>query len=334
MFSYLVFLLLIKISGSTRVSVEKQCTIDQLLPLPCDGMNEKITTEWKDVVEYPLYDCTCATMKSRYFCPNLNGKTYNKWVPDSISKNECYSEIPEQGDSPLPEMSNIYFYGNSHMRQPVESLMCIYEDNLTYKIMNNKTLSPHTQCRDCLRKAHQSDSFTLKDTLIENKCITEEDGENCSCNDGGGYFVFDNDSAVKFIVSHTESNKGYDKLISQVRVIREGDIFFMNSGNMPYISVEEVLKIAKEINYYGAKLFFLSNYYYNPLVFWTNDNKKKLEEYNVTYLNITCMTNGIYDWRKSEVEGGELDGHFCLPGPPNEMAFLILRLIWAQMNEF
>ena len=333
MFSYFVFLFLIKLSVSTKILVEKQCTVDQLLPLPCDDMDGKITTEWKDVVEYPPYDCTCATMKSRYFCPKLNGKTYNKWVPDSISKNECYSEIPEQGNSPLPEMSNIYFYGNSHMRQVVESLMCIYEDNLTYKIMNDKTLSPDTQCRDCSRKAHPSDSFTLKDTLIENKCITEEDGENCSCNDGGGYFVFDNGAAVKYMVADRQY-KDYDDLITQVRVIREGDIFFINSGNMPTIGVEEILKIAEEIHSSGAKLFFLSNYYYNPFTFWTNENKKKLEEYNATYLNITCITNGIYDWRKGEVEGGEPDGHFCLPGPPNEIAFLILRLIWAQKNEF
>lgn len=337
MISYFVFLFLIKISVSIRVSVKKQCTVDQLLPLPCDyGVNrdEKYATEWEDVVEDHLYDCTCATMKSRYFCPNLNGKTYNKWVPDSISKDECYSEIPEQGNSPFPEMSNIYFYGNSHLRQLVESLMCIYEDNLKYKIMNGKTLSPDTQCRACLTKAHPSDPFTLKDTLIENKCITEEDGKNCACNDGGGDFVFDNGAAVTYLFSDTES-KSYNKLISQVRVIREGDIFVINNGNMPKMGQEEILETAKEIKHSGGKLFFLSSYYYNTshLDFWTKENKKKLKEYDVTYLDVTCMTNGIHDWRKSEIEGGEKDTHFCLPGPPNEIAFLLLRLIWAYTTE-
>ncbi|CAN0502780.1 unnamed protein product, partial [Scytosiphon promiscuus] len=50
------------------------------------------------------------------------------------------------------------------------------------------------------------------------------------------------------------------------------------------------------------------------------------------YVDIYSMVKGMEAWTKGAVEG-ELDPHYCLPGLPDELAVLLLKIVWAVYEE-
>lgn len=50
------------------------------------------------------------------------------------------------------------------------------------------------------------------------------------------------------------------------------------------------------------------------------------------HIKIDDMTLGMNYLRKREVEGIN-DTHFCLPGLPNEISLLLIKIIWAEYYE-
>ncbi|CAN0194100.1 unnamed protein product [Scytosiphon promiscuus] len=59
-----------------------------------------------------------------------------------------------------------------------------------------------------------------------------------------------------------------------------------------------------------------------------------MDDLGVKYVRVGVMALGLDHLRKGSVqpEVGE-DPHFCLPGPPNEMTLLLLKLLWASHVE-
>lgn len=45
------------------------------------------------------------------------------------------------------------------------------------------------------------------------------------------------------------------------------------------------------------------------------------------------MAQGMQAYTTGAVEGGEPDSHFCLPGPPNVIAVLLLKMMRAMYGE-
>lgn len=111
------------------------------------------------------------------------------------------------------------------------------------------------------------------------------------------------------------------------------DAVFLNPGNNPPIDAEQAVEIALEVQAAGTQVFWLSAYGGNGRTSkWTKDQRSLFYESGALYVDIQCMAQGMKSWTKGGVEG-VADGHFCMPGPPNEIALLLLKIVWAMFEE-
>lgn len=65
---------------------------------------------------------------------------------------------------------------------------------------------------------------------------------------------------------------------------------------------------------------------------WTIDQKTRFFASRARYVDIQSMMRGLQAWTKGAVEGVN-DPHYCLPGPPNEIALLLVKIVWAVHEE-
>lgn len=113
------------------------------------------------------------------------------------------------------------------------------------------------------------------------------------------------------------------------------DAVFANSGNPPAMSEESVVESAVELQRAGVPFFWLSNYDgVGDMSGWKESNRLAFHESGARYVNISAMTLGLDALTKGSVESrtispGNPDPHFCLAGPPDEMASLLLKIMWA-----
>ncbi|CAN0475847.1 unnamed protein product, partial [Laminaria digitata] len=85
---------------------------------------------------------------------------YPKWTPKAVSNGTCK---PVSRDlfktDPLPPNFKMLFYGNSHLRQVVEGIVCMYSksvENRTVILIDDASqtsedvmVGPDIQCRGC-----------------------------------------------------------------------------------------------------------------------------------------------------------------------------------------
>lgn len=118
------------------------------------------------------------------------------------------------------------------------------------------------------------------------------------------------------------------------------DVVFANSGNPPMMSEESALTSALELQNASVPLFWLSAYDGSgDINRWEPSDILRFHESGARYLDINSMARGLRSMTKGAVEGGRHesesfsnkfgDPHFCLPGPPDEMGLLMLKLMWA-----
>ena len=130
------------------------------------------------------------------------------------------------------------------------------------------------------------------------------------------------------------------------------DAVFANSGNPRYLSEESVLTSAFELHAAAVPFFWLSEYDgVGHINGWEASKVSRFHESGAKFVDIRSMTHGLRSFTKGAVEsGGQSQGggkvgddsfflrnggdpHFCLPGPPDEMAVLLLKLMWAVHQE-
>lgn len=111
------------------------------------------------------------------------------------------------------------------------------------------------------------------------------------------------------------------------------DVVFMNAGNRPSISTQNTIKAAIEVQAAGTPFFWLSTYDgVGDISQWNMDERTRFFATRARFVDIQCMMRGMQSWTKGAVEGGN-DPHFCLPGPPNEIAALLVKIVWAVLRE-
>lgn len=95
-----------------------------------------------------------------------------------------------------------------------------------------------------------------------------------------------------------------------------------------------VLEMAHELQATGVPLFWLSTYDgAGDIELWTEEYRESFIAAGAHFVPIGDMVRGLEAWTKGSVEGSGFDKHYCLPGPPDEIAVLMLKLMWAAFEE-
>eukprot|EP00903_Cladosiphon_okamuranus_P018355 g16886.t1 len=122
----------------------------------------------------------------------------------------------------------------------------------------------------------------------------------------------------------------HEKVKTQ-RVMFLGTSVFANQGNLPVLSHAAVLAAAAELHEASVPFFWLNQYQGGGDVgTWGELEKSRFEASGAKHVRIDAMTRGMDNLTKGAVENNSPgDLHFCLPGPPDEMALLLLKMMWA-----
>lgn len=160
-----------------------------------------------------------------------------------------------------------------------------------------------------------------------------------------------NGATVHYYMSDAQQNKrAGDALVSHSASWSDYDAVFANAGNKPYMLTESVLTTASELQRVAVPFFWLSQYDgVGDINKWKAGEVSRFHESGARYVDIRSMTRGLRSLTKGAIEPDEDyptnvrddsfllrnggDPHFCLPGPPNEMGVLLLKLMWAVRQE-
>ncbi len=157
-----------------------------------------------------------------------------------------------------------------------------------------------------------------------------------SCSDDTGEFFMTNGAILHYHYSGNNAQKS----------IREPlpyhgnpawsyyDAVFANSGNPPAMSEESAVASAIEVRNAGVPFFWLSNYDgVGDIGGWNESSRIRFHESGAIFVNISAMALGLGSLTAGTIEdrmqGDQKDPHFCLPGPPDEMGLLLLKIMWA-----
>ena len=153
-----------------------------------------------------------------------------------------------------------------------------------------------------------------------------------SCTDDTGEFFMTNEAILHYHYSGNNENKHVREALRFHGNVSWSyyDAIFANSGNHPAMSEESAVQSAIEIQDAGVSFFWLSNYDgVGAMSEWKESNRLRFHESGARYVDISAMTSGLDALTKAKVEHLEHDPHFCLPGPPDEMGLLLLKIMWA-----
>lgn len=105
---------------------------------------------------------------------------------------------------------------------------------------------------------------------------------------------------------------------------------FVNSGNHPRMEHASVLEAARLFNEAGVPFFWVTTYDggTNNVRNWNEESQEEFFGANGRQISVHSMTRGTEEFLQRAAEGNT-DPHYCLPGPPNEMARLVLKIAWA-----
>ncbi|CAM9224832.1 unnamed protein product [Scytosiphon promiscuus] len=324
----------------------RKCTVDELLPLALDG-GETFSSEWsEDRVADPLYGCDCAHSRARYFCPHLGDDGYQIWAPRAVSDGTCSSMTASQlAEAPFPPGFKVLVYGNSHLRQVVESMMCFFHEHISTKRIKYYVIGPgdegdsyrtvegSAQCRSCA---------PFNDELVDYECLSEGDahGEACRCSDDISEFVFSNGAVLHYYFANRQKDKRVSDALPRFNVssLSYYDVVIANNGNGPRMHSSRTLEAAAELQNASVPFLWLSTYdgrhgREGDVDGWKARDRERMEVLGAKYVRIGVMALGLDHLHKRVVEPRSGDSHFCLPGPPNEMALLLLKLVWAWYFE-
>ncbi|CAN0539569.1 unnamed protein product, partial [Ectocarpus sp. 12 AP-2014] len=323
----------------------RACTVDDLVPPHGhyedagggDG-GDDLSGMWdKSSMVAPPFDCTCGTLKASYFCPNLGTGGYPKWNTSGACERRPRSALQNE---PLPPGFRVLFYGNSHLRQVVEGIVCAYSTSIRSRCLRvvvdggslaqeDALVDEGLQCRSCVN------SHKLRRTLLEYECISDDKKkEACRCDDDESVFEFDNGAAIHYHFAHKEENKRFeDALKYRGTEYSSYDVVVGNLGNDPRMEVSEVLRVASLLKEEGVPLFWTSAYEGEGDVgAWLPEEQALFWDSGARFVPVHRMVESLKYLTKGVVEG-ENNPHFCMPGPPNEIGILLLETAWAVHEE-
>ena len=154
------------------------------------------------------------------------------------------------------------------------------------------------------------------------------------CDDNRGQFFFKNGAVVHYKFSDHQKKNLYDATKDHGKdQLSSYDAVFMNPGNDTPMTPEDAIGSATKVQAAGTPFFWLSTFIgVGSMTDWSDDQRSRFFASGARYLDIESMAQGMIAWNRGAIEG-VTDSHFCLPGPPNEMALLVLKIIWAVNEE-
>lgn len=139
------------------------------------------------------------------------------------------------------------------------------------------------------------------------------------------HYTFSDQSRSKGLEEARKSH-GSDDLASY-------DVVFANRGNPPGIEPKEAVEMALQVHEAGAQFFWLSGYDgVGDVRKWTKQASARFLDSGAKYVDVGSMMKGMYEWTIGAVKGSP-DDHFCMPGPSDEVAVLLAKLMWALHEE-
>ena len=155
------------------------------------------------------------------------------------------------------------------------------------------------------------------------------------CTDDWGEFYFDNGATVHYTFEHhQEKNIDDARYDHGNETLSFYDAVIVNPGNSPRMTQTHVVELAHELQAIGVPLFWLSSYDgHGDIGLWSEEHRERFTASGAHFVPIGDMARGLKAWTKGSVEGSHSDRHYCLPGPPDEMALLMLKLLWAVYEE-
>ncbi|CAN0217103.1 unnamed protein product [Ectocarpus sp. 6 AP-2014] len=155
------------------------------------------------------------------------------------------------------------------------------------------------------------------------------------CDDDHAEYLFENGAIVHYYYAGGDPDKSIkDALLGHGNVsLSYYDAVAANHGNDPQMTVDNVCKAAFELQALSVPFFWLSTYSgQGSINTWNDMQKAQFTQSGARFVNVGHMVFGLSNLTKGVVED-LVDPHFCLPGPPDELGFLFLKIIWALYHE-
>ena len=143
---------------------------------------------------------------------------------------------------------------------------------------------------------------------------------------------------VHYVFAHHQNDKQIESgLLSHNTSLSYYDVVVANSGNDPHINRSSLLQSAVKIQNEEVQLIWLTDYSgTGDISGWEASEKTQLAGTGTMFLPVHYMVRGLGQWTKGFVVDGVINGekHYCLPGPPDHMGLLMLRVMWALYEEW
>lgn len=155
------------------------------------------------------------------------------------------------------------------------------------------------------------------------------------CDDDRAEYLFENGAIVHYYFAGPEPNKSIkDALLQHGNVsLSYYDAVFANNGNGPIMTVDATCETAFELQALSVPLFWLSTFRgQGSINMWNDAQKAQFTQSGARFINVGHMLFGLSNFTKGAIED-RVDPHYCLPGPPDELGFLLLKIMWALYQE-
>lgn len=152
------------------------------------------------------------------------------------------------------------------------------------------------------------------------------------CQDSRAKYYFDNGASVHYFFAHAEEDKRIAAALEEHNTtLASYDAVFANPGNDPIMDYTHVMAFARAAHSAGVPFFWLTTYDgKGGLEVWDETERSVWASHGARFVPVHEMVASLGYLTKGTVESAELrDEHFCMPGPPNEIALLLLQMAWA-----
>lgn len=139
------------------------------------------------------------------------------------------------------------------------------------------------------------------------------------------HFTFSDQSHDKGLKDARNSHGSHD--------LASYDVVFANRGNPPGLEPNEAVEMALQVHEAEAQFFWLSGYDgVGDVGKWIKATRARFFDSGAKYVDVGSMMQGMYEWTIGAVKNSP-DDHFCMPGPSDELAVLLVKLMWALYEE-
>lgn len=146
--------------------------------------------------------------------------------------------------------------------------------------------------------------------------------------------MYPNGARIDYYFAHRTENKTIAHALEPHGTeFKDYTIVIANAGNPPSLRTPALLESAGEIAEAGVPFMWLSTYDgVGNVQLFSQEDRDLLHSLGVKFLPVHSMVEGLDYLTRGFIEG-ETNHHYCMPGPPNEIALLLLRMMWSLWSQ-